>query len=140
MRLTAVFLVVFSGLSGAFPAAAGYANLPLSFEKNAAQAENRVLFLARSNAGVVGLTADGMVFMSRNATVGMALKGIRATKASPSAEKELPGRVNYLIGANPAQWRTGLPTFARVRYHDVYRGIDLIYYAVTRISSNTTLW
>src|SRR5262249_22934807 len=43
------------------------------------------------------------------------------------AEKELPGKANYLIG-NPANWRTGLPTYGSVRYRGVYPGIDAIYH------------
>ena len=58
----------------------------------------------------------------------MALKGTRNTAALPSAEDELPGKVNYLIGNNSARWMTGLPTFSKVRYRNVYKGIDLIYY------------
>jgi hypothetical protein len=41
---------------------------------------------------------------------------------------ELPGKVNYFLGNNPSQWRTDVPTFARVEYQAVYPGIDLVYY------------
>jgi len=44
------------------------------------------------------------------------------------AEQELLGKVNYFIGNDPAQWRTNISTFARVRYREVYPGIDLVYY------------
>lgn len=40
----------------------------------------------------------------------------------------LPGKVNYFIGNDPAQWRTHVPTYTRVQYQDVYPGIDLVYY------------
>ena len=33
-----------------------------------------------------------------------------------------PGRVNYFIGNNPAKWHTNVPTYARVRYKNVYPG------------------
>jgi uncharacterized protein (TIGR03437 family) len=139
MQRTAVCLVIFSSLSGAQPGrplAAGYANLALSFERNAGQADRDMLFLARSGACAIDLTADGMVFTlhgrSRSMTVKMALKGNRNVEAIPFPEDELPGRVNYLIGNDPARWRTGVPTFSRVRYRNVYRGIDLIYYGSQR--------
>ncbi|MBI1876199.1 MAG: hypothetical protein HYS05_20220, partial [Acidobacteria bacterium] len=45
-----------------------------------------------------------------------------------TGEGELPGRTNYFIGNDPTKWRTDIPTFAKVRYHDVYPGIDLVYY------------
>ncbi|MDT4897705.1 MAG: hypothetical protein QOH25_2782 [Acidobacteriota bacterium] len=41
---------------------------------------------------------------------------------------ELEGKVNYLIGNDRSQWRTNISTFARVRYTEVYPGIDLVYY------------
>jgi len=41
---------------------------------------------------------------------------------------QLPGESNYLIGANARAWRTGVRAYARVVYHDVYPGVDLIYY------------
>lgn len=49
-----------------------------------------------------------------------------------TGEKELPGKVNYLIGNDRARWHTGIATYRQVRYHDVYPGIDLIYYGNQR--------
>jgi len=40
----------------------------------------------------------------------------------------LPGHSNYLLGNHPQQWRTDIPTYRRVRYHDVYPGVDVVYY------------
>ena len=40
----------------------------------------------------------------------------------------LPGKSNYLLGNDPAKWRRGVPQFARVRYRDVYPGINLLFY------------
>ena len=44
---------------------------------------------------------------------------------------ELPGRSNYFIGNDPSQWRANVPNYARVQYSQVYKGIDLTYYAVS---------
>jgi hypothetical protein len=41
---------------------------------------------------------------------------------------ELPGKSNYFIGNDPAKWRTNVPTYAKVKYANVYPGVDLIYY------------
>jgi hypothetical protein len=52
--------------------------------------------------------------------------------ANPSprilGQEALPGRVNYLIGQNPAEWRTNIPTYGEVAYEDVYPGVNLVYY------------
>jgi hypothetical protein len=36
---------------------------------------------------------------------------------------ELPGKVNYFIGNDPAKWRTNVPTYAQVKYENVYPGV-----------------
>ena len=41
---------------------------------------------------------------------------------------ELPGKSNYFIGNDPKKWRTDVPTYAKVKYHEVYPGVDLVYY------------
>jgi Abnormal spindle-like microcephaly-assoc'd, ASPM-SPD-2-Hydin/Beta-propeller repeat len=60
------------------------------------------------------------------------LLAIRLVGANPGAavegKDELPGKSNYLIGRDPAKWRTGVPNYARVRYTGVYPGVDLVYY------------
>ncbi|MGH9432115.1 MAG: SBBP repeat-containing protein [Terriglobia bacterium] len=48
--------------------------------------------------------------------------------AQVSGEQQLPGKTNYFIGNDPHHWRTNIPQFARVRYHDIYPGVDLVYY------------
>ena len=41
---------------------------------------------------------------------------------------DLPGASHYFMGNDPQQWRTQIPTYARVKYEAVYPGIDLVYY------------
>lgn len=57
---------------------------------------------------------------------------IKLLDANPATAVEglekLPGKNNYLIGNDPARWHTRVPQYARVRYRNVYRGIDLVYY------------
>ena len=57
---------------------------------------------------------------------------LKLLRANPTAKvtglDELPGKINYFIGNDPGKWRTNLPTYARVRYENVYSGIDLAYY------------
>ena len=49
-------------------------------------------------------------------------------QASVTGAEELPGKSNYFIGNDPKKWRTNVPTYAKVRYQDVYPGVDLEYY------------
>ncbi len=61
-----------------------------------------------------------------SSTVGMEFVHGRQAAAIP--EKELPGKVNYILGNNPRKWRLGLPTYERVTYRDLYPGVDVVYY------------
>src|SRR5208283_4197327 len=51
-----------------------------------------------------------------------------SAQAQVRGDAELPGKVNYLTGNDPAQWRTGLATFAKVRVGGLYPGVNLVYY------------
>lgn len=41
---------------------------------------------------------------------------------------ELAGKNNYFLGNDPRQWKTDVPTYGKVKYEGVYRGVDLVYY------------
>ncbi|MBM3495726.1 MAG: hypothetical protein FJX72_15590, partial [Armatimonadetes bacterium] len=49
-------------------------------------------------------------------------------KAVASGLQKQPGIVNYLIGADPKQWRTHIPTYAKAKLAGVYPGVDVVYY------------
>ena len=36
--------------------------------------------------------------------------------------------VNYLLGNRPERWITDVPTFGRIRYPEIYPGIDVVYH------------
>ncbi|HEY2858397.1 MAG TPA: SBBP repeat-containing protein [Terracidiphilus sp.] len=46
----------------------------------------------------------------------------------PEGEEKLPGVSSYFLGNDPAKWRAGIPNYGRVRYPDIYPGVDLVYY------------
>ena len=113
---------------------------PLSFEANRGQADDRVRFLARGQGYNLFLTAGEAVLtltpsatsddreLHHPAAVRMRLIG---GDANPIVEglDELPTRSNYLIGSDPAGWRTNVPHYARVRFRDVYPGVDKVFHA-----------
>jgi len=43
-------------------------------------------------------------------------------------EEPLSTKVNYFIGKDPSKWRRNVPTYSKIRYRNVYPGIDLVYY------------
>lgn len=42
---------------------------------------------------------------------------------------EQTSKVNYFIGNDPNRWVRNLKTYARVRYHNLYPGIDMVFYS-----------
>jgi hypothetical protein len=120
-----------------------YGRLPLSFEANRGQADDKVDFVSRGNGFTLSLTpseavlnltspaerTDAKANPERDPSTALRL---RLTGGNPQAQavvgQELPGKANYFIGNDPARWRTDIPTFAEVRYGAVYPGIDLTYY------------
>ena len=103
------------------------AQTPLRFEANQGQWEPAVRFAARSAGYSLLLTDRGPVFSLPDAR----RMEIRLLRANPAPEIEaldhLRVRTNYFLGSR-SQWRSGISSYARVRYRGVYRGIDLIYY------------
>jgi len=110
--------------------------LPVSFEQNQGQVDSQVRFLAHAGQGTMYFTpAEAVLALasrdSQNKThiSALRLKWVGAN-ANPQivAEQPLPGKINYLIGRDPAHWHTGIPTFARVRYRGIYPGVDAAFY------------
>jgi hypothetical protein len=111
---------------------AAYHARPLAFEANVGQADPQLSFCARAANHGVCLADDWTELELRSAsgegeTVRMRLEGARAN-AAPVGDAPLAGRVNYFIGNDPSRWHVDVPTFERVRRHDVYPGIDVVYY------------
>lgn len=121
-----------------------YGRLPLTFEVNQGQTSSDVRFLSRGPGYTAFLTAGGIVLSLRaSAPVAGSASASESTAASATVrftlvgaaknpavvgEDPQPGRVNYFFGNDPTKWHTNIPTYGRVRYKNVYPGIDLIYY------------
>jgi hypothetical protein len=61
-----------------------------------------------------------------------ALLQMRLVGANPNPKivglDELAGKSNYFIGKDPKKWRTNVSNYAKVKYANVYPGVDLVYY------------
>lgn len=109
------------------------AKLPLYFEPNQGQASPEVQFIGRTGGGLFFLTDRGFTIRlapttkdSSAAALRMQFIGAKGGSATPEAL--LPGVSNYLRGNRSEQWHTRIPHFSRVRYKDIYPGVDLLYY------------
>ena len=117
-----------------------YAQLPLGFEPNRGQAGNRVRFLSRGPGYSYLLFDRELVFQFRSgespgesgAKGGISALRMRLVngKSRPAIHGEnlLRSKSHYLRGTDPRQWQVDVPAFSRVRYRQVYPGVDLIFY------------
>jgi hypothetical protein len=129
--------------------AAEFTQMPLRFEANEGQTDPRVKFVARGRGYTLFLTSDSAVLALQkpiHPTSESKLVAAKAqtddkeagvlrmqlARANSNAQVEgserLAGISNYFLGNDPRAWRTNVANYAKVRYRNVYPGIDLIYY------------
>ena len=114
-------------------------SLPLSFEANQGQTDPTVRYLSRGDRYTLFLTSDSVVFKlgpppgssasggRSSSIVRMKLAGANPD-AAVSGAGALPGKTNYLIGNDPKKWFSGVRTYGKVHYRQVYQGVDLVFY------------
>lgn len=112
----------------------------LFFERNDGQADREVMYVSRASSYSIFLNHTGITIV----LLEPAKKDSDASPPSPSyfrlafenansqaqvaGVEQLPGISNYFTGSDPQQWHTRIPQFAKVRYAQLYPGIDLIFY------------
>lgn len=140
-----------SGGSSQLALAEKYGDLPLRFETNLGQVQPEVKFLARGANSVLFLAPTEAILAldippqralqtdRPRARLTLHRPGPRAVllrmtlvSANPKAEvlgtNQLPCLSNYFIGNDPAKWRTAIPNYAKVKYKDIYPGVNLAFY------------
>jgi hypothetical protein len=106
------------------------------FEENKGQVAADVDFMARLSGATLFLHEGHAVFVPASArqsrstgqpdALRLEFVGAEA-RATGAGEGELPSRSHYLIGRDPSRWQTDVRHVERVRYRDVYPGIDVLY-------------
>ena len=133
----------------------GDGKLPLGFEANQGQTASQVRFLSRGEGYSLFLTPGEAVLTLRSgrararpenhrlevprrpwklpapSVLRMQLQSSN-TSADMKGLDELPGKSNYLIGNDSANWHTNVPNYRKVAEHEIYPGIDLVYYGTHR--------
>jgi len=105
--------------AGVLWGAPSLARVPLGFEPSVRGSE----FFAHAKGLSVMLSSTG-------ASIGTSrMRLVGASGSAPAQPEELlPGYTNYLLDSDPRKWRAHVPNYRRVRYRNVYRGIDVVYY------------
>jgi hypothetical protein len=130
--IRACVVVVF--LAGSIFAAVSYQSRPLVFEPRGPLAARNPRFIAHvsgltllfGDSGVVSeWRADADPSSSRSDII---IRPSRVRRnVAPRAIGPHTGQANYLAGPSRF-WRLNVPLFEKIRYSDIYSGIDLIYY------------
>ena len=99
------------------------------FEQNVGQERNDVSFVAHSREYDLLLGRSRILFKARGKEedVPVGLEHL-ANDLDIRGETRLPTVVNYYVGPDPHNWHSGIPTFGRVVYQNVFSGIDLLFY------------
>ena len=135
---------------------ANYGKMPLRFEANRGQTDPRAQFVSRGQGYTLFLTSSEAVLELAKPTVKQtpssrllnAMPDGTRSNSAPSVvhlqfvganenpvithEDELVTKSNYFIGNDASKWRTNIPNYSRVRYHNIYPGVDLVYYGNQR--------
>ena len=129
-----------------------YGKLPLSFEANHGQTDGLVKYVARGRGYTLFLTPTEAVLVLKNQPLAVSDQQSARTDQTKNPSQtalrmqlvganphpkiagldKLPGKSNYFIGNDPKKWRTNVPNYARVRYQNVFPGVDLVYYGKQR--------
>ena len=119
---------------------------PIGFEPNLGQTDPQVRFLARTADYSLFLTDREAVFSlggatpmpiprhlhpaihpRKSAALKMQFLGANA-RPRISATERSESYSNYVTGNDPRRWISNIPQYARIRYANIYPGIDLAYY------------
>ncbi|HEY2932359.1 MAG TPA: SBBP repeat-containing protein, partial [Acidobacteriota bacterium] len=114
-------------------------SLPLGFEANRGQTDPEVKFLSRAPAYTLFLTSTEVVLVLRKPRQPESTGGdevvlrmqFPGSNAAPHVRglDELPGKVHYFIGNRPTDAPITAPSYRKVKYEEVYPGVDLIFYS-----------
>ena len=108
---------------------AGVLSGPVAFEVNRGQTDANVKFLTRAQNFTVFMKQGETVLRGRNADVlRMKLQNSNPA-ASVVGENRLQRISNYYIGSDRSKWLSGVPNYEKVRYENVYSGIDMVYHS-----------
>jgi len=107
-------------------AQAALGQLPLRFEENRGHAAPSVRYTGRAGSYSLVLTSSGPSLLVGSEHVNLSL--LHSNRA-PAIEgfDPLPARTDYFVG-DRRNWRAKVPSYSRVRYSQVYPGIDVVYY------------
>jgi hypothetical protein len=135
---------------------AHWGEMPLYFIANQGQLDDRVAYYVQGSDKTLYFTPEGVTFALTNRTTSrestpakgrfragfsarsseesrgaserwiVKLDFVGANAVRPSGQAQSEAIISYFKGS-PAEWRSGLPTYSKIVYPDLWAGIDLAY-------------
>lgn len=131
-----------------------YGRLPLSFVSNHGQTDDNVKFLSHGHGYTLFLTSNEIVLSldDINTKLSEEKRDLKSNEKSPDKQfskkktllsmrfkdsnlspkvyglDKLLAKNNYFIGSDRTKWIRNTPNYAKVKYEEIYPGIDLVFY------------
>ena len=106
-------------------------NLPFAFEPSVGQAAEPNTYTARAGSIRMRFSPAGFQIMPTSPDGSFLLNAQIAganTNTKLVTDEKTGGESNYLLGNDSSMWKTHVPQFGRLRYQNVYPGVDLVFY------------
>lgn len=125
-------------------------SMPVYFVKNSGQYDDSISYYGKGLGHGIFFSKDAVYLvynrnlqpnnqtdMSEKTVITANGKSLEVVKLIPCgfkqdlkivSEVELNGKLNYLRGNNQNNWFTDIPIYERVRYQEVYDGVDIVFY------------
>jgi hypothetical protein len=147
-----------------------FGQMPLLFEENQGQWDEQVAYAIQGSDKTLYFTVEGVTFALTAPVIEEAQSAIpdlrnplalRIEESEPAKYERWAVKLDF-VGANPdvrpigqeqdeavisyfkgrpEEWHTGLPTYRRLVYHDLWPGIDLVYEGtVNRLKYHFVVW
>lgn len=112
------------GITSSAPKASSSPEIPFAFVANQGQASDDVRFVGNGPGFRALFREDGLTVHQAAATARITFAGGSHNPQIETADP-LGATVNYLRGADPSKWLSGLPLYRTLLYHGVWSGIDV---------------
>jgi len=130
-----------------------YGSIPISFVANQGQTDSQVRFMTSGGSYSLFLTGtEAVMVLSKRKANRASLQNDRndssdelpmknvirmklaGANSSPElvALNEMPWKTNYFIGNDPEKWQVGVSSYGKIKYQDVYQGVDMVYHGKGR--------
>ncbi len=133
---------IFLDSPNSIPSIFNFGKLPLSFEPIENQQETEKFFSSGNgyhliiaptevNLSVLNEQLKNKTLTPKAKLIGdiLTVKFVGANNSAKSlALDKLAKKTNYFLGNDPKKWHTNISSYAKIRYQNIYPGIDLLYY------------